>query len=403
MVYMGGSAGTRINDFLGMFGIKGAGIGLAVDMLTGNNEGVLMNLHDKYLETALGRGTGPIERMMGMGTIPPFGYMPSPMTAFPAMMPLVGAGYAGVERVDLAPGATNIPFFSKLFSPRRRAAARFERMLRNNPYARAAFEAQIGGRIVDFGIRNDGKFTVQRFAPGFAPVPGMALNPLANNAFGYMAGMQSPFMGMPGMFGGGMYSNPFQPFLLGGFGNILQPPLGFSPGTAGSVGIGSPHGFGFGVGAFQSPLGGLGMGSWNPLAQPGRINNTNPLYERSHQAEIDSVLRDPSLTVEDKVTLMIMLIMKKMDQDIERQAQYINSIQQQQSNRGQTGGKGGKGGGGLVGGQGGFDNQGSPSIDVETMKLKRMIDKRSQMFDMLRQIIDKYNQTAKGIIDSIGR
>ena len=50
-----------------------------------------------------------------------------------------------------------------------------------------------------------------------------------------------------------------------------------------------------------------------------------------------------------------------------------------------------------------FDNQGSPSIDVETMKLKRMIDKRSQMFDMLRQIIDKYNQTAKGVIDSIGR
>ena len=33
----------------------------------------------------------------------------------------------------------------------------------------------------------------------------------------------------------------------------------------------------------------------------------------------------------------------------------------------------------------------------------RMIDKRSQMFDMLRQIIDKYNQTAKGIIDSMGR
>ena len=41
------------------------------------------------------------------------------------------------------------------------------------------------------------------------------------------------------------------------------------------------------------------------------------------------------------------------------------------------------------------------SIDVETMKLKRLIDKRSQMFDMLRQIIDKYNQTAKGIIDSM--
>jgi hypothetical protein len=40
-------------------------------------------------------------------------------------------------------------------------------------------------------------------------------------------------------------------------------------------------------------------------------------------------------------------------------------------------------------------------IDVETMKLKRLIDKRSQTFDILRQIIAKYNETAKGIIDSM--
>jgi len=111
-------------------------------------------------------------------------------------------------------------------------------------------------------------------------------------------------------------------------------------------------------------------------------------------SDVSGVLNDPSLTVEDKVTLMIMLIMKKMDQDIEKQAQEINKLQQQQQKQG-GGGKGGKGGGGGGGGD--------KSIDVETMKLKRLIDKRSQMFDMLRQIIDKYNQTAKGIIDSMGR
>ena len=43
------------------------------------------------------------------------------------------------------------------------------------------------------------------------------------------------------------------------------------------------------------------------------------------------------------------------------------------------------------------------SIDVEAMKLKRLTDKQSQMFDMLRQLVDQYNQTAKGIIDSLGR
>ena len=75
-------------------------------------------------------------------------------------------------------------------------------------------------------------------------------------------------------------------------------------------------------------------------------------------------MADRSLTTEDKLTLLTMTIMKKMDKDIERQEQYIN---------------------------------------VETIKLKGFIDQRSQMFDMLRQIIDKYNLTAKGIIDTIGR
>ena len=43
------------------------------------------------------------------------------------------------------------------------------------------------------------------------------------------------------------------------------------------------------------------------------------------------------------------------------------------------------------------------SIDVEAMKLKRLTDKRGQMFDLLRQAIDKYNQTARGMIQAIGR
>lgn len=402
------TTGTRINDFLGLFNIKGAGIGITVDALLGNHVGVLANLQDKFLETAWGRGSGPWERQMA-SFMPQFGCMP-PMAAMPQMMPLCGCGYAGgMQTIDLAAGHSNIPFFSALFDPQRRMAGMFEQQLRNNPYARAAFEAQVGGRIVDFGVRNDGVFTIQRFAPGFTPVPGMMLNPLANNALGYMAGMQWAMGGQTAGLGN-MYSNPFAAYSTGAFAGLM-PGFGYgNPATMGgsaySINAQSPN-YGWGFGALQTPLGGVGAGSWNPLAQPGRINGTNPVVERSHQAEIDSVLRDPSLSVEDKVTLMIMLIMKKMDSDIERQAQYINSIQQQQSDRGQPGNAGGAGQGGkggLLGGQGGgFDNQSSPSIDVETMKLKRMIDKRSQMFDMLRQIIDKYNQTAKGIIDSIGR
>jgi hypothetical protein len=95
----------------------------------------------------------------------------------------------------------------------------------------------------------------------------------------------------------------------------------------------------------------------------------------SRFADVDEVLSDVHLSVEDKVTLTTMLIMKKIDQEIELQAQHVHVLRD-----------------GVTA---------SGSIDVETMKLKRLIDKRSQMFDMLRSIIDKYNLTATGIIDSM--
>jgi hypothetical protein len=99
-----------------------------------------------------------------------------------------------------------------------------------------------------------------------------------------------------------------------------------------------------------------------------------------HECEIEDILGDPSMTIEDQVAAILMLIMKMMDRQIENQLRRIDSLQKAQSKDGKD-----------------------TSIDTETLKLKRMIDKRSQMFDMLRQIIDKYNQTAKGIIDTIGR
>jgi formylglycine-generating enzyme required for sulfatase activity len=43
------------------------------------------------------------------------------------------------------------------------------------------------------------------------------------------------------------------------------------------------------------------------------------------------------------------------------------------------------------------------AFDVEAMKLERMTANRGVMFDELRDIIDNYNSTAKGIIDTLGR
>lgn len=44
---------------------------------------------------------------------------------------------------------------------------------------------------------------------------------------------------------------------------------------------------------------------------------------------------------------------------------------------------------------------GSPSIDVETKKLKRMIQKRSELFDVLGKIMEKYDQSAKNVIQNM--
>ncbi len=110
----------------------------------------------------------------------------------------------------------------------------------------------------------------------------------------------------------------------------------------------------------------------------------NPMQGAAAGQNPQALLANPNLTAEDKVTLLLMMIMKKKDGEIAGQANRINQLQAQ-AQGGQQGAQGGK------------------SIDVETMKLKRSIDKRGQLFDSLRQIIDKYNETAKNVIQSVGR
>ena len=424
---IGYTPGTRVNDLVGALGIPGGHLGAQIDMLNGNPVGALRNLQDGYTEAAMGRGTNGFQRA-AFGGMAPAGFIPSPVAVLPMMGPLCGAGYCGgYQGVDLANGASHNQFFGIYMDKNRQGAAKLERLLKTNPSARAAFENSVGGRITSFG-KSDGVMTIQRFPP-YAPVMGFGVSPLASQAGGIFGGYKSALLGAgllgggAGMLAGGLLGGMTGSGLWGGMvlGGLSGLGAGLGAGMLGAGGgMGGLPGLGhgaFGFGGLVSPMGGRGMGSWNPLAMPGRMQNTNPLYESAHQMQVAGVLNDPSLTVEDKVTLMLMLIMKKMDKDIERQAQYINSIQQQQSKRGKGqkglgmlgtvaggalgGPMGAKVGGGVGGKMGGGGN--SPSIDVETMKLKRMIDKRGQMFDMLRQIIDKYNETAKGVIQSIGR
>ncbi|MFO0727423.1 MAG: hypothetical protein U1E65_26840 [Myxococcota bacterium] len=368
------------------------------------------------LNNAYTAALGQAALLQGGGQLPPFLAMPSPSLMQSLMAPIAGAGYGGRERIDLAKmGGADVGdgWFARHFDPRRQEAMRVERVLQNNPMARAAFEAAVGGRVIDDG-KNDGKITIER--NGQIPYfPGAALNPAALSAFSVLQGQESALtsnlaaMGLGGaalgLGAGALSGSPFLGLVLGGLGGLATGAL--TGGASGNGGL-------FGLGNIMP--GGFGVGSWNPNAIPGRIGNTNPAYEQAHTAQINGVMNDPSLSVEDKIMLCLMLIMKKMDQDIENQMQYINQLQNQQANRqkkgkalgaigtiagGLIGGPIGAGVGGKIGGAAGGGGNSAPSVDIETKKLERMITKRAQMFDMLSNIMKKYDETAKNTIQQI--
>ena len=423
----------QLNALLNKLGIPEDFAADQAKLLSTSSVSILKQLQTE-LTTANQRGPGASKFTAMMQEkdrrLPPFGWNRHPRKMLPIMEELCGAGCAhhGGQGPDTIKGSRRAAF-ERLFNRRHRTGAKFERLLRSNPQARAAFEAAVGGRIAGFE-RRDGAISVQRFTarestPNYNNAPPQQLP--ATTAMGALAGMEAAILaqarrvaaiqggtanGQGAVAGSGGYgSTAFGQYVAGGLSNVAN---GMS---------------GAGFGAFGGALGGAGTGSWNPLAMPGRVNNTNPLYERAHQAEVDGILNDPSLTVEDKVTLMLMTVANKFDDDILRQGQYVNSVQQQQSNRSGSGkgivpasSKVGTTAGGALGGPaaavlgmsgagasplggkvGGGETGAAPSVDIESLKLKRMIDKRNQMFDILRSIIDKYNETAKNIIQSIGR
>ena len=321
--------------------------------------GMLQQMRDGFQFAAGFAAANQLASMLQSGMIPGAGMMMPPnMAACPC-----GGMYARPHTMDF--GSSMAPPWSLPGMMSRRQGMQFERMLTNNPFMRQQAEMMLGGRILRDGIM-DGKMRVIPFPPGMMS-PGGSPNPAAMGAMDFM----NQIMQAAGMMGPLAPFGMFNQMMMGALANVLGGGGGAN-GANGTSGTNSPAGNHHQAGQAGPTQGAMGM---------------------SNNGDASAILNDSSLTVEDKVTLMIMIIMKKMDEDIEKQANYINKLQQQQN-------KGGKGGGGKGKGGGGGK---SPSIDVETMKLKRMIDKRGQMFDMLRQIIDKYNETAKNIIQSMGR
>ena len=286
-----------------------------------------------------------------------------------------------------------------------------ERFLQTQPFARQKLEMMLGGRVLPGGVQN-GRLQIQQnpmVQPYGAGGLGGPRAVAAANAQGYLnqlnqAAMRGPAIAapmtgaLPGM-GAGANQGALPQALMGALRNLLAGgglpngvqalPAPMAPQAAPLMGGGAvpPPPM-----TANAPMGAQGARGPNQGLYANGGRGGGNMFGAGDPNMLNAIMAGGmpgggAMTVEDMVTLMLMMIMKKMDKDIQGQAQRVNQLQQQQ------------------GAQGGQQGQppGAPSIDVETMKMKRTIDKRSQMFDMLRQVIDKYNETAKNIIQSVGR
>ncbi|MEO1232281.1 MAG: hypothetical protein AAFZ18_25620 [Myxococcota bacterium] len=333
----------------------------------------LQDLADSFGAAAGFMGPGALAQMLQSGGIPSATHMHGPPWGG-CMCP---GSYAMPRTFDFGSTGAN-PFSLRGLMDRQRGMM-FERMLTQNPFARAQAEMMLGGRILPDGLA-DGRMTIQPFAPGFFPAGG-AGNLAAAHAMNALnqLGMMNPAAAAAGGSMGG-----FNNMIMGALQNLLGQMMG--SGQNGNAGNATNPAFANGNNPFL-PNGTI------PAADTGEVPGKSKYADAAGtdgDGNIAAVLADGSLTVEDQVALMLMMIMKQMDKQIKAQADKVHKLHQKAQQA-------------AANPQAGGADDGAPSIDVETMKLKRMIDKRSQMFDMLRQIIDKYNQTAKNMIDSIGR
>jgi len=119
---------------------------------------------------------------------------------------------------------------------------------------------------------------------------------------------------------------------------------------------------------------------WQAGAQPGSragASATQPTPDT-----LDAILADPTMTLEDRVVLFLMTLMNQMNEDIEAQTKRVANLRR----------KGAKG-----------DDKAKASLDTEITKLERMVEKRKQLFNTLKAIIKKYDETANATIQAMGR
>jgi hypothetical protein len=137
-------------------------------------------------------------------------------------------------------------------------------------------------------------------------------------------------------------------------------------------------------GVDKAGFGRTSIGVGNEWGDPDSAELSERLAGMS-DAELDKamdLILDLDVPLEDAILMILMGIAGTIDKEIEAQADKIAEIQ---SGKGpETGGE-------------------KPSVDVETTKLKQLTERRGQLFDTVRQVVDKYEETAKGSIQGLSR
>jgi hypothetical protein len=157
-------------------------------------------------------------------------------------------------------------------------------------------------------------------------------------------------------------------------------------------------GGGGGGGMFPGMPGMPGGGMYIPGMTPMSMMNNNPMESMMRSCMMTSVLMDPSLSVEDKVMILLMLVCNFKDRDIEREMRDMANTGGVPGAMGQPGKVPypGRSMGPMMG-----DN--SEGQDIKAARIQRLVQSRQSIFEMLTKVMESYDRTKREVAQAMGR
>ncbi|MCB9463955.1 MAG: hypothetical protein H6682_09750 [Candidatus Eisenbacteria bacterium] len=206
---------------------------------------------------------------------------------------------------------------------------------------------------------------------------------------------------------------------------FFPPSFAFHPAMNAIGGAGAALGNALG-GGIQDILGKLfgGANGANGSNGTNGSNGSNGSNGTNGVGSTDSVLSDPSLSLEDKLALLMAKLTEHMDKQIEQKMKDIETQMTNEKNGGANGSNGSNGGGGIggifgsigkavgglfggllggggsssAGGANGSSSQNSSNLQLLQTQLQQLMQKRQQMFQTMSNILKSLHDTSMNTI-----